>query len=179
MKSFLGARLALGRSAAAIGLIRHIFRLPYSELERTLIAPKTGEVPIVQTDFDVLQFSGPGPGSSVRLSPNVMSMLGKTGVGELVLALSAVAHALTSHFETVRTYLEMLLSDLVLENVGLDVEGLMRERSRIEKRFVGIAPPSSSTATADDCLMWMETVKALINDAQNAEIQPLLALPWY
>jgi hypothetical protein len=179
VKSFLGARLALGRSAAATGLMRHIFGLPYSALERTLIAPKTGEVPIVQTDFDVLQFTGGGHGSSVRLSPNIMNVLGKTGVGELVLALSAVAHALTSHFESVRTYLEMLLSDLVLENVGLDVEGLMRERSRIEYRFVGIAPPSSSTATTDECLMWMETIRALINDAQNAEIQPLLAMPWY
>jgi hypothetical protein len=177
--AFIAARTALARSYASAAFVRHVLGAPYPALHRVLACWRTGEVPVLATDFDLNVFPADPAWSPVRLSPVVAHAIGPAGRGEFQLALGAVALALAEALETVRTFLEIIIADLALTDAALDPDALLRERGRLEAAIVAICPPCSQDAPAEECVGWLGALDRLIERATDSEEQPFAAIPWY
>jgi hypothetical protein len=177
--AFLTHRAVMQRSYAASAVIRHMFSGPYGRIDRTIACARAAEVPLIHTDFDGAAFFDDPEWSPIRLSPVIMHAMGATGIGEFFLSMAAVAHAFTQNLETVRSFLELIVTDNATERLAWEADELTKLRSKIEDRFIRMAPPSHKSATVDECLEWYNQFNLLLEKAQNPEIQPVDTIPWY
>jgi hypothetical protein len=105
--------------------------------------------------------------------------MGPSGGGEFVLAIGAIGLALVASLETVRTFLEVVVSDLTLNEAKLIPKALLTERGRLEKRIVDISPPTNPETSEGESIEWLKTLDDLMDRARNSEIQPAETIPWY
>jgi hypothetical protein len=177
--TFTAARLAFTRSYAASSFVHHVFGAHYPTLERVAVCSRTGEVPILCTDFDLECFTDNPEWSPVRLSPCIVATMGPSGGGEFSIALGAIGLALVANIETVRAFLEMVVSDMALETGPLAASALIAERTRLENKIIDICPPTNPDTSSAECLGWLNGITDLIEKAKRPEIQPVEAIPWY
>jgi hypothetical protein len=177
--AFAAARIVLTRSYAASSFIHHVFGAQYAPLDRIVSCWHTGEIPVIGTDFDLDRFVDAPEWSPIRLSPCLVHAMGPSGSGEFVLAMGAIGLALVASLETVRTFLEVVVSDLTLNEAKLIPAALLAQRGRLEKRIVDISPPTNPDAPESESIEWLKTLDYLMEKARNSEIQPPETIPWY
>jgi hypothetical protein len=156
-----------------------MFGAPYPGLERTLVCARGTALVFVHTDFDFAEIPREVPFCPVRLSPVIQETLGRSGMGEVMLAMASVAHTLTQNLETIHSFIELIVTDNRLEPLGWEPGELVGARDLAEKRFLDLAPPSHKAAPVEDCVEWYEHCKLLLERAASPDSKPVEAIPWY
>jgi hypothetical protein len=178
-QSFVTNRLAFARSLAASAVIRRLFGAHYPTLDRTIVCPRGLSPVCVHTDFDFAAVPQELDCAPVRLSPVITQVLGRTGMGESLLAMAAVAHTFAQSIETVHAFVELVVTDNRIEDLAWEPDELIAARDAVEKRMLDVAPPAHRTATVEACVGWYEQCRALLETAANPDCQPVEAVPWY
>jgi hypothetical protein len=177
--TFVTTRKVITRSYAASSFMHYVFRTPYAPTERVLACLRTGEMPLLGTDFDIEHFVEHPEWSPIRLSPCVVHAMGPTGEGEFVTAIGAIGLALTASLETLRAFLDVVVSDMALDDPRISPASLIAERTKLENRIVELGPPTNPETPAPECTRWLESIENLVAKAKNSKIQPAEAIPWY
>lgn len=182
-KTFLGLRRGLAESYAAAVIIRHMLSAPYQDMGRIIACTKAAEIPVLLTDFDYGDsFLNEAVHSTFRLCPTMQVALGPQVIGELFLSMASVAHAFTSHLESIRTYIELIVCDemVINDKVEFDiVQEMIRRRTIVENRFISLSPPKPKTENIDECLGWYDNLMKIIEKSRNPFAQPVYTIPWF
>ncbi|OHT13393.1 hypothetical protein TRFO_16494 [Tritrichomonas foetus] len=174
-EEFLKIRECSIRSASALFFIQYLFNSQYPTLQRTLICPQSGEFPILfnelSVDFSEKEFS------TIRISPNILSLFGPNCEGKILLSMATTAHSLLNFYETTRSYFELMISDFL--GFSFNLSSLLHIRDKLDQEIVKIAPPCSKGAIPDDSVEWVSNLEHIIEKAKNTFIQPHTAVPWF
>ena len=179
IKTFVRLRYGLSKSYAASAIVRHMFSAPYPDMTRLIACTKAAEIPVLPLDFDNgLAFLNDVTWSTFRMSLTIEKALGKSALGELFLNMAAVANAFSTHLESIRAYLELILCD-EMSHENYSVEEIIERRAIIENRLLSNSPPETEQATEEECLEWYDNLTNIIEKSRNPLLQPARTIPWF
>lgn len=185
---FILNRNSLLRSLSAHSFIRHIFSIGYPHLEKMVLFINPGSWPLLTIDYERNILLDDLRESSIRYSPIFYRLFGcQTGIPVFQIGIAAVACAFVDNLESIRSYLEVLFYDKLLnindEKNEIDddkiFDYLITKRTEIEEKILNLTPPSGMAASVDDLVEWMSGMDSLIQKAMNESIQPASAFPWF
>ncbi|KAH0795419.1 hypothetical protein GPJ56_000632 [Histomonas meleagridis] len=153
-----------------------MFSLEYPKLEDYLVSFENGIVPMLQTIDPSLYFQTQEE-STFRLSPNVRSFIGDYYKGDFILTIAATAQSLVQSIEDVRSCLEVLISEMI-DDKTFPIDSIIKERQIIEENICMLAPVIGQV-DEKETIQWYQRLEELISQAENEEIQPEEAIPWF
>jgi len=180
-KTSSNVRIGLFRSYAATSLVRHMFNAQYPSLNTVAFCKNPIITPLLQIDFDFLpggEEEDPNRISTAfRLSPNIIYANGPTGLGELTLTIASVSQAIIHKLECVRAFLEVYSCDRLPPDSTLTQ--IIEKRDTYINNIIDFSPPVGPNVTPEICEKWLKGIEDLIERAQDPEIQPQKAIPWF
>lgn len=179
IKTFIRLRTDLTDSYAADVMVRYIFSAPYPDMYRIIACPQSAEIPVLHMDFDSDQsFLNESKHSTFRLSPTILTGIGKQGIPQLLLSMASVAYAFTTHLDSMRAYIELIVGD-EMNSKERTIDEIVRRRSIIENRFISSSPPKMGKDIKEQCLAWADRLLQLIEKARDPFEQPAYTIPWF
>ena len=174
-KNFILARNNALRTYATVSTIREIFNTSYPSIGRVLfIGTNAALVP----DYLFIEKESESE-PSIRLSPNIVKLLGHNFKGRMIIKIGAAANAFIQQIESARSMCESVIVSCLNNDKILSLDDILTERNEIEARFEELAPPTSTSNTEEDCTDWISKIDAIVSEAMKIEGKPESAIPWF
>ena len=100
---------------------------------------------------------------------------------EIELTLSGIGQTMLNKIDMIHSFSETLLISFWKRKIIGDncSELLLIQRRQFEEKILDFAPPTGPLIDSQSNLKWLTNIEQCIQKAQNPDLQPKEAFPWF